>query len=255
MPLALSPPLTQTAAPARSFLSIFTWMTLFSVAMAMLESAVVVYLRALLYGNADLFPLQEINATLATTELLREIATIVMLIGAGWLAGHNRAERFGWFLFAFAVWDIYYYAFLWVLIDWPTSLMGWDVLFLIPVTWVGPVITPVLLAGLMILLGMLIMHFSWKGLRVRLGAAVWSILILGAITCIVAFCWDYTAYVLEQHPEASIWSLPSEQGLWDLTNDYYPRSFPWWLYWIGFSIISSGIGLFYFKHQRQLATG
>ena len=42
----------------------------------------------------------------------------------------------------FGVWDINFYAFLKVLLDWPASLFTWDILFLIPVPWAGPVWAP-----------------------------------------------------------------------------------------------------------------
>jgi hypothetical protein len=54
---------------------------------------------------------------------------------------------------AFGVWDIFYYVFLKVLTGWPHSLMDWDILFLLPLPWWGPVIAPVSIAVLMILWG------------------------------------------------------------------------------------------------------
>ena len=45
-------------------------------------------------------------------------------------------------LIVFGAWDLSFYASLKVLIGWPASLMTWDLLFLIPVPWVGPVLAP-----------------------------------------------------------------------------------------------------------------
>jgi len=39
------------------------------------------------------------------------------------------------FLWAFAIWDIFYYAALWATVRWPLSLRDPDILFLIPVPW------------------------------------------------------------------------------------------------------------------------
>src|SRR4051812_6467788 len=126
-------------------------LTLFSIAMGYLETAVVVYLRSMYFPAGFDHPVLSIPQNIAVTELWREIATLVMLIGAGIMAGKNGSQRFGFFIYCFAVWDIFYYVFLKVLLDWPESLFAWDVLFLLPVPWVGPVIAPVIVSLTMIL--------------------------------------------------------------------------------------------------------
>src|SRR6185369_12911503 len=99
-------------------------------------------------------PLPEI-AGLSQAEIIREAATIVMLMTVGWLAVHNWRARFGYLLIAFGVWDIFYYVFLRILTGWPRTLLDWDVLFLIPLPWWGPVIAPMVIAVLMIAWGTL----------------------------------------------------------------------------------------------------
>ena len=139
--------------------------SLFAIAMGLLESAVVIYLRDILYPGGFEFPLNPVRPDLVWTEILRELATLVMLLGVGILAGRNLAERFAWFMYSFAVWDIFYYAFLRVLIGWPESLMTWDVLFLLPVTWTGPVITPLIVSATMIFFALIIILAGREVLR------------------------------------------------------------------------------------------
>ena len=86
-------------------------------------------------------------------EQLREASTLVMLIAVAFLGGRSARERWGVFLAAFGVWDIFYYVWLYALIRWPPSLMTMDVLFLIPVPWVAPVLAPVVVALEMALVG------------------------------------------------------------------------------------------------------
>src|SRR3954464_1183341 len=126
------------------------WVTIYSIAMGFLETAVVIYLRKLYYPHGFSFPLAPVHNDIAVVELWRELATLFMLISIGILTGRNKAEKFAYFLYSFAVWDICYYVFLWVFINWPGSLMTWDILFLLPVPWVGPVITPCIIAVTMI---------------------------------------------------------------------------------------------------------
>src|SRR5262249_16200227 len=86
--------------------------------------------------------------SLLTVEILREGATIVMLVSIALLAAARARERWAVFLWTFALWDISYYAGLWATIRWPTSLRGLDVLFLIPVPSVAQVWFPLLLSAL-----------------------------------------------------------------------------------------------------------
>jgi hypothetical protein len=124
---------------------------IFAIAMAWVESAVVVYLRTpigrVIPYQADPLPLA---AGLGWIEVVREAATLVMLLTVGWLAGRTWRGRLGYALIAFGVWDSFYYIFLVPMCGWPQSLMDWDVLFLIPLPWWGPVISPVLISLLMI---------------------------------------------------------------------------------------------------------
>ena len=132
---------------------------LFALAMAYLEAAVVVYLqRALKIEPQTLFPLKNQGSLggLGVIEIGREIATLVMLTTVGWLAGLNALERLAWTAFAFGIWDICYYGWLWVFIGWPTSFGTNDLLFLIPVPWVAPVWAPMVVSLALIFFGLIV---------------------------------------------------------------------------------------------------
>jgi hypothetical protein len=125
----------------------FLWLSTYAIAMAYLEAAVVVYLRALL-GLTDMTAVDVSLGPYGLVEIGREAATIVMLVAVGWMAGRHAKERWAYGLFAFGLWDVFYYVFLKLLLDWPASLLGWDLLFLIPLPWWGPVLAPALIAVL-----------------------------------------------------------------------------------------------------------
>lgn len=148
--------MTPSTKPA--FLRILPWMSVFFMAMAYLESAVVVYLRALYYPEGFDFPLVPMDNTLVGTELGREAATILMLLAVPALVTRSALERFAWFCFGFGVWDIFYYVWLKVLLDWPSSLFSRDLLFLIPVPWVGPVWAPCVISLGLIATAVVILH-------------------------------------------------------------------------------------------------
>jgi len=153
------------------------WLTLFSVAMGFLETAVVIYLRKLYYPNGFQFPLVPVSYDIAMVEFLREAATIIMLAGIGILTGKNTSQKFAIFLYCFAVWDIFYYVFLKVFLGWPESFLTWDILFIIPVPWVGPVICPCIASLTMIILTTFVIYFQEKGYDIHLKLKEWVLLI------------------------------------------------------------------------------
>ena len=170
--------------------------TAFAIAMGLLESSVVIYLRQLFYPGGFAFPLSPIPGDLGITEVLREVATLVMLVSIGILAGRSFSTGFAWFIYSFAIWDIFFYIFLWLLIGWPPSLMTWDVLFLIPTTWTGPVLAPVLVSLTMILLALVILRRADSGIDSRIPGRIWGGLILGSLILIFGFILDYSQHML-----------------------------------------------------------
>lgn len=219
--------------------------TVFAIGMAFLESAVVVYIRELLYPEGFTFPLAIMEGSLALTEILRELATLIMLLTIAIIAGSSFSTRFAWFLYSFAVWDIFYYVFLKLLIGWPEGLFTWDVLFLIPVTWTGPVISPLIECFIMIALFAVIVYYSDKKVDTRINLSEWVLLIAGAVIVIVAFTWDYSGYILEEYTLSDIWNLPDNNSLLEYATGYIPRKFNWWLYSAGNLVIVSAVYLVY----------
>jgi hypothetical protein len=129
----------------------------FATAMAYVEAAAVVYLQRALGISPDrLFPLQngDIVGNLAAIEVGREFATLMMLGAIGWMLGRSWVDRLAWTSVAFGVWDIGYYFWLWIFIGWPHSPGTWDVLFLIPVPWAGPVWAPIAVSAALIGFGL-----------------------------------------------------------------------------------------------------
>jgi hypothetical protein len=226
----------------------FGWVTLFAIAMGFLETAVVVYLRALLYPKGFVFPLAPIPSSLAMVEIVREAATLVMLIGLGVLAGRTAISRFGWFLYSFAIWDIFYYVFLKLLLNWPESPMTWDILFLIPTTWVGPVLAPIIVSFTMILLAVLIIHYDSSLGKANLKAMEWVILIVGSFILIISFTCDYSAFILEHYRLKDVWSVPSDEML-KVAQLYVPKNYNWLLFILSEFILLTGIGI-YWKRKK-----
>ena len=233
------------------FRNLILWVTLYAIGMAFLESSVVVYIRELLYPNGFDFPLSSLDGSLAITEILRELATLIMLLSLACIAGKNFSTGFAWFIYAFAIWDIFYYIFLKLIIGWPESILTWDVLFLIPVTWTGPVLSPLIECLIMIALSLLLILYSEKGIKTKLLPAEWLIMTGGALIVIVAFSWDYTGYILDNYSLADIWNLPGNRAILEYATGYIPRSFNWMLFAAGNILIISAIILIYRRFSRS----
>jgi hypothetical protein len=201
-------------------------LALFGMAFGYVEAAVVVYLRGLCEPlraqpvagqlHDELFPLLTLDQLRAAgpgamqllrVEVGRELATLVMLAAAGLAVGRSFAGWLAGFLVAFGVWDIFYYVFLKLLVDWPASLGTWDILFLIPVPWVGPVIAPVIVSASMIAAGVAVLYREGVGRPIPLGWFHWVAVSLGGLMIVAAFCWDWRAAVAGDWPNPFHWPL------------------------------------------------
>ena len=217
------------------------WLTLFSIAMGYLESAVVIYLREIYYPSGFAFPINPLSGNIGLTEVLRETATVLMLLSVGFLAGNNSRQRFAVFIFCFAVWDIFYYVFLKALVHWPESFLTWDLLFLIPLAWTGPVIAPLIVSATMILLACILL-FSGENPRSPGRRLSRTLILSGAILVFLSFIWDFSCHMLDQYPLASLFRAADISMA---MQQYIPVSFNWWLFLAGEAVILAGIYLAY----------
>jgi hypothetical protein len=226
--------------------TVLALLLLFGTAFGYLEAAVVTYLRALheparqrFYPGrspADLFPLLTLDQLHASggeqqrtlaAEIGREAATILMLAAVALAVARNAGDWAAAFVFAFGTWDITFYVFLKVLLDWPASVFTWDILFLIPVPWVGPVLAPVLVSAAMMAAGAWHLRGQARGRPMHIGAAHWGGIVAGAAVIIVSFAMDYR-YIM---------------------SGGIPRRFNWWVF-------ATGLGagtLSYIRAARQAA--
>ena len=220
------------------------WLILFSVAMAFLESLIVVYFRDIYYPNGFGFPLKPMKSSIALVEFWREVATIVMLLSIGIMSGKYAAQRFAFFLLAFAIWDIFYYIFLYVLLAWPSSLFTWDLLFLVPFPWVGPVISPIIISMFMIIMASFIIRF-----KTNFNLIEWGFSITGSLIVILSWVLDYLKYSAS-HASSNVWTITSDKDLFNTSNHYIPIEFNWYIFLIGVVLIFLSI-LFYFLRNKK----
>jgi hypothetical protein len=178
-----------TKNPGKISIKRLSTLVLFSIAFAYIEAAVVVYLRAIFYPDGFTFPIMNFlempgAGRYVITEIGREAATVVLMVTASLLMADKRRHRLAYFLIIFAVWDIFYYVWLKVLINWPASILDWDILFLIPLAWAGPVLAPVITSLTMLLIAALLL--SNKTIKLTRPETVG--LIAAGLAIIVLFC-------------------------------------------------------------------
>jgi hypothetical protein len=153
-----------------SFLTTAIAVLTFGIAMGYLEAAVVVYLRAALdLASVGLAPVADVAEfdTFAGIEITRELATLMMIATVGWLAGRGGLDRLAWAAVVFGAWDIVYYLGLRLTIGWPPALDTWDILFLVPMPWVGPVWAPMVVSGALVGFGLAAAHRLRRAPRPR----------------------------------------------------------------------------------------
>ena len=184
-----------------------TALTLFAVAMGFLEAAVVIYLRLHFYPDGFSFPLASIPENILIIEVTREVATIVMLIAVAWITGRNSLSRFAYFSIGFGVWDIFYYVFLKATLNWPSSFLTNDILFLIPLPWVGPVLAPILVSLCIIAASIVVLHRDSIGEPASITPLRWTFISLGGMLILASFLLNASAAVHHQPLEPFNWFL------------------------------------------------
>jgi hypothetical protein len=151
------------------------------------------------------------------------MATIVMILSVAALATRSLARGFAAFIFIFGAWDIFYYVWLKLMIGWPVSWLGWDVLFLIPWPWLGPWIAPAAIALLFIVAG------------ARFLATPGPLIITG---------WPLAAFVtglLLGLASFLLPALPLLAGGEAAFRAFVPGDFGWGLFAAGFLLMASGL--------------
>jgi hypothetical protein len=136
---------------------------------------------------------------LVRVEIIREACTMVLLATSAWLADRRWRPWIGAFLLLFGIWDLMYYATLWIVLGWPVSLATWDVLFLIPVPWVAPVWAPALCAVLFVVAGGYLFLTPSRGAEYR--AADWAMLVVAAGIIIASFLAERSVIEEARMPE------------------------------------------------------
>ena len=191
------------------------WMLVvaFAAGMAWVEAACVYYLRVMVDRVEPYQPNPlPIRGILGEVELVREGATLLMLAMTGILAGRTSRARWGYAAIAFGCWDILYYVFLRIISGWPASPFDWDILFLLPLPWWGPVLAPVSIASLMIAWGTLVTQWHDRKPATRFTRTSWGLSGAGIVLALGVFMAD------------SIHTLPG--GL-DAVRQVLPTAFNW----------------------------
>ncbi len=179
--------------PARTIVIRCILVVILAIAFGYIEAAVVVYLREIFHPDGFSFPLAayflaDKSRDLLLVEVGREAATIVLILSACLLAGQNRRQRVAYFLIIFAVWDIFYYVWLKVLIGWPASVLDWDILFLIPLPWAGPVFAPVLVSVTLLIFAGLILYRDCSAVPIKVSRWDWLGFCAAGLVVVISFC-------------------------------------------------------------------
>jgi len=82
------------------------WLTVYAIAMALVEAAIVVHLRHAYYPENPLalFRWFSSTRTISRLKLAREFATLVMMLVVALLAARGFVRRFAAFVYVFGLW-------------------------------------------------------------------------------------------------------------------------------------------------------
>jgi len=178
----------------------WTGLLVAAVAFGIVEAVLVMAYRTFLDPRGSLFPLLPLPPALATWERLREAATLLLLGGTAHLACRRAASKVAAFLFLFGVWDVTYYIVLRGSLGWPRGGHDWDLLFLLPVPWIGPVYAPVVIAAVLIAVGTFVLQHEARRGVFRVHALHGVAAGVGGLLCVWSFVEDDAARALVALP-------------------------------------------------------
>lgn len=230
------------------------WVSLlvFAFAMGVLEGIVAIYLRDLYYPDGFFFPLAPLSSRTVLIEMIREATTIMMLAATGYIAGRSGMERLALFVYIFGIWDIVYYGTLLAILGWPPSLLTWDVLFLIPVTWLGPVLAPLICSCTMIVLTLSVERRLGQGVAVTAAPVEYAACLTGAMLILLSFLWEYGRLIIGGGLLSRFLTLAEDPQFREMVSRHVPIDYHWSLFIAGEGLILLSILLF-FSRTRRLA--
>jgi hypothetical protein len=198
------------------------WLVCWGIAFGYIEASIVVYLRKIYYPAGFSFPAVLIEADIAAVEMIREMMTLVFMWAVAELSYRSFQSKLAAFMVLFGIWDIFYYVFLKATLNWPASLAEWDILFLVPLPWVGPVWAPVVVSVGLIWAGTAILTRNEQGKPLDLGPGFMLLEIAAGMIIVVSFL------------------IPGQAVI----RQTVPHHFPWYLFLTGFTF---GLGAFIYK--------
>lgn len=223
---------------------------IFAFSMGLLEAIVVVYIRELYYPDGFRFPLEELPPWLIAVEWVREITTLLMLGSVAWITGTTFLKRLSAFLYLFGIWDIVYYLGLKIFLDWPESLLTWDILFLIPFAWVGPVLAPILCSVFMIFMAFLFDYHRLNHDLERLKKRELLLIFSGAGVILYTFTVDFGRILIKGDFLKDFSGLAENPEFLKILTTWQPESYNWLFFLAGMMIIGGGVFL---VHKRAVS--
>lgn len=202
---------------------------IFAMAMGLLEAICVVYIRQIIFppdGNITNIPITDFNFAV---EAIREAMTIIMLTTTSILAAYNVRTRLAMFFLAFGTWDILYYIGLRLFLQWPTSIVDWDTLFLIPVSWYSPVLVPVLISLYFIFGSIFIILHEGNGIKLRFNFPVVFL--------------QFSAFIVWYYSFIKDSAMISEFG-------YGNAEYSWTLFFLGFALGVASLAISFLKGKK-----
>lgn len=196
---------------------ILVWLGIFAVAFGYIEAAVAHYLRMHLYPDGfHASVLLVADSHTVAVEAGRELCTLLVIAAAAALTPGPPMRRVANFVYVFAIWDLTYYAALWLFEGWPASLLAWDLLFVIPVPWFAPVLAPISISCIGII-GACSVHVILNRRKELIVPWHGFALVNGAL-----MAWEIS-FMLHDGP-----------------LDRFPTRYRWWLFLLGIALAGAG---------------
>ena len=132
-------------------------------------------------------------------------------------------------------------------------MLTWDILFLSPVRWIGPVLAPVICSFTMVLFAGIIIFFQQRGYEVKIKLTEWVMILSGAITIFCTFIWDYSRVTIQQGFLSDFWNLANNEHFQHVISQYIPTYYNWYFFTFGEILILFALALI-FRRAKSIST-
>ena len=104
----------------------------------------------------------------------------------------------------------------------------------------------------MVLICMMILHYSGKGFKASIHSSEWILLIIGSLIVIFAYIQDYSNFMLNKFAFSDFIFIKDKEAVLAHASHYIPQKFNWYIFGLGQTLLFVATGLYILRMRKQV---